>query len=239
MTPGRNMGTPYLFRIRMESGLPRSPPDVLSLLPYCLSRIAFHEAVFQKRCLAPLIRHGLMPPQAIRGTPHVCRFRIEYGETMKQGSCRGPFGASGADHGAVVDLLRGDLRVRLSVSRTVRDGSEGDRGASGPVAIDNARRFVHSSQVGAYFGFVPCQDASAGSNRLGHITKQGPGTARKYLVEAAWQGVHRSPTIRAYFERLLHGRKERRKIALVATAHYLVRCIHAILVSGRPWREAA
>lgn len=66
-----------------------------------------------------------------------------------------------------------------------------------------------------------------------------PGTARKYLVEAAWQGVYRSPTIRAYFQRILHGRKERRKIALVATAHYLVRCMYAMLISGPPWREAA
>jgi len=105
--------------------------------------------------------------------------------------------------------------------------------------MDKAKRFAHSSQVGAYFGLVPCQDASAGVNRLGHITRQGPGTARKYLVEAAWQGVYRSPTIRAYFERVLHGRHERRKIALVATAHYLLRCMHAMLVSGRPWREAA
>jgi len=69
--------------------------------------------------------------------------------------------------------------------------------------------------------------------------RQGPGTARKYLVEAAWQGVYRSPTIRAYFERVLHGRHERRKIALVATAHYLLRCMHAMLVSGKPWHEAA
>jgi transposase len=58
-------------------------------------------------------------------------------------------------------------------------------------------------------------------------------------VEAAWQGVYRSPTIRAYFERVLHGRPERHKIALVATAHYLLRCMHAMLVRGRPWHEAA
>jgi transposase len=51
--------------------------------------------------------------------------------------------------------------------------------------MDNAKRFLRSSQVGAYFGLVPCQDASAGVNRLGHITRQGPPTARKYLVEAA------------------------------------------------------
>lgn len=74
-----------------------------------------------------------------------------------------------------------------------------------------------------HHGPVPCQDVSAGVNRLGHITRQRPATARKYLVEAAWQGVYRSPTIRGYFERVLHNRPERRKIALVATAHYLLR----------------
>jgi transposase len=105
--------------------------------------------------------------------------------------------------------------------------------------IDEPKRFQRGSQVAAYFGLIPCQDASASVNRLGHITKQGPGTARKYLVEAAWQGVYRSPTIRAYFERILRGRKERRKIALVATAHYLLRCMHAMLVSGELWHEAA
>jgi transposase len=104
---------------------------------------------------------------------------------------------------------------------------------------DHAKRFLRSSQVGAYFGLVPCQDASAGVNRLGHITRQGRATARKYLVEAAWQGVYRSPTIRAYFERIRHGRPERRKIALVATAHYLLRCMHAMLAQNQPWHEAA
>jgi transposase len=105
--------------------------------------------------------------------------------------------------------------------------------------MDKPDRFTRSSQVGAYFGLVPCRDASAGVNRLGHITRQGPATARKYLVEAAWQGVYRSPTIRAYFERVQHGRPERRKIALVATAHYLLRCMHAMLVRNEPWHEAA
>jgi transposase len=105
--------------------------------------------------------------------------------------------------------------------------------------IDDPKRFERGSQVAAYFGLIPCQDASAGVNRLGHITKQGPGTARKYLVEAAWQGVYRSAKIRAYFERILRGKKERRKIALVATAHYLLRCMHAMLISCEPWREVA
>lgn len=105
--------------------------------------------------------------------------------------------------------------------------------------VDDPRRFEKSGQMASYFGITPCQDASAGSNRLGHITKQGPPTARKYLVEAAWQGVYRSPVIRAYFERIRGGKKERRKIALVATAHYLLRCMFAMLRTGEVWREAA
>jgi hypothetical protein len=80
--------------------------------------------------------------------------------------------------------------------------------------------------------YVPGQEVQSWRELIEH---------RRHMVDrqAAWQGVYRSPTIRAYFERVLHGRPERRKIALVATAHYLLRCMHAILVSGKPWHEAA
>lgn len=105
--------------------------------------------------------------------------------------------------------------------------------------LDDVSRFDRASQVGAYFGLVPSQDASAGINRLGHITKQGPGTARKYLVQGAWQAIRRSPRARARYERLTAGRKDRRKIALVATAHWLLRCMFAMLRDQQPWRETA
>jgi transposase len=132
----------------------------------------------------------------------------------------------------------GDRHPAVILLRTIP--GVGMRTAETMVAyIDDPKRFRRSAQVAAYFGLIPCQDASAGVNRLGHITRQGPGTARKYLVEAAWQGVYRSPTIRAYFERIHRGKKERRKIALVATAHYLLRCMHAMLSRGQSWREAA
>lgn len=132
----------------------------------------------------------------------------------------------------------GDRHSGVTLLRTIP--GVGIRTAETMVAyIDDPKRFRRSAQVAAYLGLIPCQDASAGTNRLGHITRQGPGTARKYLVEAAWQGVYRSPTIRAYFQRILRGKKERRKIALVATAHYLLRCMHAMLTRGQSWREAA
>jgi len=105
--------------------------------------------------------------------------------------------------------------------------------------IDDPKRFARSSQAAAYFGLVPRQDASAGINRLGHITKQGPATARKYLVQAAWQAVRRSPTVRRRYDRLLDGRRDRRKIALVAVAQWLVRCMQAMLCTSEVWREVA
>ena len=104
--------------------------------------------------------------------------------------------------------------------------------------IDRVQRFARGGQVASYFGLVPRQDASAGINRLGHITKQGPGTARKYLVEAAWQAVRRCPAVRQRYERIRQGRANRRKIALVATAQWLVRCMAAMLRTGEVWRAA-
>jgi len=103
--------------------------------------------------------------------------------------------------------------------------------------VDRPARFQRNKQIGSYFGLVPCQDSSAEVNRLGHITRQGPPTVRKLLTEAAWQGIRHSPTLKAYYDRLTQGKKERNKIALVATAHHLVRVMLAMLKSGEVWRE--
>ena len=105
--------------------------------------------------------------------------------------------------------------------------------------IADPDRFNRTREAGAYFGLVPCQDASAGMNRLGHITRQGPATARKLLVESAWQVIRRSDPVRQRFERISGGKPDRRKIALVAVAHYLVRCMVSMLKTGEVWREAA
>jgi transposase len=114
----------------------------------------------------------------------------------------------------------------------------GPRTAEAFVAhVDDPARFRQSSQAGVYFGLVPCQDASANKNRLGHITRDGPAIARKLLIEAAWQGMLRSPKIKAHFERITQGKKERRKIALVATARWLSCVMLAILKTGECWRE--
>jgi transposase len=114
----------------------------------------------------------------------------------------------------------------------------GIRTAEAVVAfLDDPHRFRHAKAVGRYFGLVPCQDQSGDKNRLGHITREGPPVVRRLVAEAAWQAVRRSPTVRAYFERTQRGDPQRKKIAVVATAHYLVRVMWALLKRGTVWQE--
>jgi len=103
--------------------------------------------------------------------------------------------------------------------------------------IDDPHRFRHAQAVGRYFGLVPCQDQSGDKNRLGHITREGPAVVRQLVAEATWQAARRSPTVRAFFERTQRGDPQRKKIALVATAHYLVRVMWALLKRGTVWQE--
>ncbi len=105
--------------------------------------------------------------------------------------------------------------------------------------VDAAQRFGRTAHAASYFGMVPCLDESAGVKRYGHITRDGPPTVRKLLVEAAWQVIRRSPSMRAFFERIKGGKKDRRGIALVATAHRLVKIMVAMLKSGEVWRKEA
>jgi transposase len=102
--------------------------------------------------------------------------------------------------------------------------------------VDDIRCFARINQVGAYFGLIPCQDSSAGKDRFGHITREGPSTVRKMLCEASWMGVRYNPAIRAFYQRVMRDDPDRKKIAIVAVAHHLCRVMAAMLRSGEVWR---
>jgi transposase len=105
--------------------------------------------------------------------------------------------------------------------------------------VDDPHRFRRAKALGSYFGLVPRQDQSGDKNRLGHITREGAPVVRRLLAEAAWQARRRSPTVRAYFDRVQRDDPQRKKIAVVATAHYLVRVMWAMLKRGTFWEEDA
>jgi len=103
--------------------------------------------------------------------------------------------------------------------------------------IADAERFRRNKSVGCYFGLVPCEDTSVKA-RFGHITKEGPPTVRRLVTEAAWQTIRRDAGMKSYFEQVCRGDPGRRKIALVATAHRLLRVMHSMLLSGVVWRSS-
>lgn len=103
--------------------------------------------------------------------------------------------------------------------------------------IDEAKRFSKTKTIGSYLGLVPTQDQSCDKNHLGRITRQGPSVVRWLLTEAAWEGIRRSPQIRAFYERIRRNDPQRNKIAAVATAHYLARVMLAMMQSGEVWQE--
>ena len=102
-------------------------------------------------------------------------------------------------------------------------------------ALDDAGRFANAGQVSAYAGLVPKPFQSGTMDRLGRITRRGPGLLRKVLVEAAWLMRRYNPWAAKLVSRLSRGQKTRRKQAMVAVARkLLVRC-WAMLRDGRPW----
>ena len=116
----------------------------------------------------------------------------------------------------------------------------GIRTAEAVVAyIDDPHRFGKNRSIGNYFGLIPCHDESAGKRRIGHITQEGPRSVRRLLVEAAWQAVRRNPTVKERYVRIMRKNKNRKKIAIIAVAHYLARVMLAMLKDNREWDPGA
>ena len=114
----------------------------------------------------------------------------------------------------------------------------GPRTAEAVVAfLPNPQAFRTTKQVSAYGGLVPRQYQSTDTDHRGRITKRGPRTLRKLLVECAWCMLRYNTWARAVYQRLTHGGKTRKKQAIVALARkLLVRC-WAMLRDGTAWRE--
>jgi transposase len=218
--------------------------------------IEHRQKVMQKRVatknqLRGLLRgHGLRPPAALKGAKGLWTRRglawlaaVAF-PTPFDGVRRDMLLEELAEDGrrlkrVEAELARvADAHPAVTLLRTIP--GVGVRTAEAVAAyVDDPARFGRLKAVGAYFGLVPCQDASADKNRLGHVTREGPATVRKLVVEAAWQATRRCDEARAFFERVSGGDPGRRKVALVATAHWLLRVMLSMLRSGEACRFAA
>src|SRR3979409_1736064 len=87
------------------------------------------------------------------------------------------------------------------------------------VIIGTWERFPRGKQIGNYVGMIPCEDSSAGKQRLGHISKQGNTLLRFLLVEASQAAARCNPDWRRRYAHLMMRREKR--IAKVAMARKL------------------
>jgi transposase len=100
--------------------------------------------------------------------------------------------------------------------------------------LDDAHRFKNAHAVGAYLGLVPSESTTGGPSkrRLGSITKQGNGTARAMLIQAAWTIFRLRDTNDPLKRWVTHVAQTRNKrVAVVGLARKLAGVLYAI------WRD--
>jgi transposase len=102
---------------------------------------------------------------------------------------------------------------------------------------DDIKRFTRGKQYCAYFGLTPRLDESGSTKRLGHISKQGPSVVRWLIVESSWRVIKKSPSFRAFYERLMCGQKNRKNIAAVAVGRKLLSIMRSMQMTGELFNE--
>ena len=135
-----------------------------------------------------------------------------------------------------------ELAVEGSVARRLMTvPGVGPLTASAYVAtIDDPKRFRSSDQVAAYLGLVPSVAQSGELDVHGHITKEGDGMLRGYLVEAAHVLLTRKRgTCRLKQWGLKLAKKKGHGKARVAVARKLAALLHHLWITGESYRAAA
>jgi transposase len=143
----------------------------------------------------------------------------------------------------VIETLNAQVRASDRQLRDLVKGSELCRRLMtipgiGPVstvafiaAIDDPTRFKHTHRLQSYLGLTPGEDSSSLRERRTSITKAGPGSVRRTLVQAAWSAFNRYPNEpMVQWARQLAERRGR-FIAIVALARKLAGIMFAL------WRD--
>ena len=102
---------------------------------------------------------------------------------------------------------------------------------------DDVERFGNYKQYCSYFGLTPKLNESGDSRRIGHISKRGPSIVRWVICESSWKGIRKSKSLGEFYERVMAGQKQRKKIAIIAVARKLLSIMRAMLLTGELFNE--
>ena len=101
--------------------------------------------------------------------------------------------------------------------------------------IEDVPRFPDADHLTSFFGIVPAERNSSSMRRVGHMTKDGPRTARKALSIMVDSVALHDTHLREYYQRE-RARTGSGKMAHVLTMRKLVRMIYTILTRKEKWR---
>lgn len=99
--------------------------------------------------------------------------------------------------------------------------------------IGDINRFMSSSKLASYIGFIPSLHQSGKLNRYGTITKQGNKYLRWAFVEAAHTAVRRDPYLARHYAKLRAHKGT--QVAIVAIARKLAVYAYQILKKQQPY----
>lgn len=102
--------------------------------------------------------------------------------------------------------------------------------------FDDVTRFPNRATIRSNFGVCPSVRDSADTQHRGHITKQGPGVARKILVQGALHFIRHNPNAQKKHGRLKQARGA--GIARVAAGADLLDVAYQVLKTRTPYHYA-
>lgn len=95
-------------------------------------------------------------------------------------------------------------------------------------------RFKRKEDFASFLGLVPSDYSTGEQERLGHITKQGHGGVRSWLIESSWVGIRFDPVLLDKFRRVYKSCGSKKK-AIVAVARKLAMRLRRILLRREPY----
>ena len=125
---------------------------------------------------------------------------------------------------------------RVKLLQTIK--GVGPRVAEAVVShLGDVHRFKTARQVACYAGLVPKQIESGEMSRFGHITRRGPTLLRSMLTESAWIVWRHNAWAQAWVNKISHGSRARRKIAIIALARKLLTILWSMLKHNQPFKN--
>jgi transposase len=100
--------------------------------------------------------------------------------------------------------------------------------------LRDMQHFPNEKALYRFVGLTPTEHSSGERIRRGHISRQGNGTLRKILVEAAWVAIRHDAGLRLFYSRL--AARAGGKRAIVAVARKLIGRARATFRTGELYR---